>query len=168
MGKFIDLIGQRFGRLIVVSRAENDRQGQAQWNCVCDCGNFSIVRSRHLKYGRVKSCGCYHLERDSECHTKHSLSETRLYKIYLGMKQRCYNTKNHAYKHYGGRGITICAEWLDKDNSFINFYNWAMSNGYRSDLSIDRIDVNGNYEPCNCRWATAKEQQNNRRNNRKK
>lgn len=97
---------------------------------------------------------------------KHNMSNTRIYCIWDGMKQRCRNSKSKRYKDYGGRGIKICSEWLDKENGFINFYNWSMANGYKENLTIDRIDIDGNYEPLNCRWITNKEQQKNKRNNR--
>ena len=162
MGKFVDLTRMKFNKLTVITRAENGKFGNAKWLCQCDCGNITIVASKHLKTGETKSCGC--LKKDSYKY-KHRLSKTRIYRIYRNMKRRCYCIKEKDYKHYGGRGIKVYAEWLDKENGFMNFYNWSMQNGYRDDLSIDRINVNGNYEPSNCRWATAKQQANNKRNN---
>lgn len=161
--KFIDLTGQRFGFLTVAKRAENDNQGKAIWECKCDCGNMHTVSRTDLKNSHVKSCGCYTKEFQKTSHIKHGLKYTRLYRTWNDMKDRCYNPKCHAYSNYGGRGISICEEWK---NNVVNFYNWAMSNGYTDELSIDRINVNGNYEPSNCRWVTMKVQQNNKTTNR--
>lgn len=164
MGKLIDLTGRRFGRLTVVGRAENyvsPRGKQAtRWICQCDCGKKTTVVGGDLRDGSVKSCGCFFRECASKFNTTHGQSKTRLFKIWTGMKNRCYNPKNYSYAMYGGRGVTVCEEWL---NDFQVFYNWAMSNGYTEKLSIDRIDVNGNYEPSNCRWVTQKVQVINRR-----
>lgn len=159
MPKFKDLTGQRFNRLVVLERAENSRSNQTQWLCKCDCGNTVIVRSSSLINGHTKSCGCYsdEVRKINTDRTTHNKSHTRLYGIWTGMKARCYNPHVKIYKHYGGRGITICHEWRD----FNAFYNWAMSNGYADDLSIDRIDVNGDYSPDNCRWVDKITQMNN-------
>lgn len=165
MGKFVDLTGQRFGRLTVVERVYSKKGRHTNWLCKCDCGNKTITTKQHLTSNHTKSCGCLKLETLNKNRFKHGLCESRLYYIHSSMKDRCYNKNNKRYKNYGIRGIKVCDEWLNKENGFMNFYNWAMENGYRDDLTIDRIDVNGNYEPNNCRWATIMQQSNNKSNN---
>ena len=169
MGNFIDMTGQRFGRLVVKERAVN-RGEQTYWICICDCGNTKVARASDLRRGHTKSCGCLHKEvvagtlHHKINTTTHGKSNTRLYRIWSCMKTRCYNEKWINYKNYGGRGIAICDDWR---NDFQAFYTWALSHGYSDTLTIDRIDVNGNYEPTNCRWITLKEQQSNRTNTKK-
>lgn len=160
--RLINLTGSKFGRLTVIGRA-NDKKGKTYWHCVCECGTEKEVCASHLTSGRIVSCGCSSFDRISELNKTHGMTNTRLYNIWCGMHQRCYNKNLKNYRIYGGRGITVCQEWLD---DFMNFYNWAMENGYADNLSIDRIDVNGNYEPSNCRWATDKEQSCNTRRTR--
>lgn len=152
-----DLTGKRFGRLTVLERME-DGDRRAKWLCKCDCGRIKIVASTNLIQGNTVSCGC--LNRENQ--TTHGKSKTRLYRIYNNMKNRCYNSNVKAFPDYGGRGIKVCDEWLA---DFMNFYNWAMTNGYDDTKSIDRIDNDGSYEPSNCRWVGLKAQQNNKRSN---
>ncbi len=159
MNRLIDLTGQRIGSLTVLCRAENDKYGNVQWLCRCDCGQEVIRHSTNLLRGGNCSCGCQ-LAAISRANAKrtHGGRNTRLYSIWGGMRARC-NNKNMTY--YGARGITVCPEWDD----FAAFRDWALSHGYTDSLTIDRIDFDGPYSPENCRWVTIKDQERNKRTN---
>lgn len=156
------MTGQKFGRLTALYRLYNYHKKGVYWLCVCECGNLTEVSSLNLLSYHTTSCGCLQKEMTSKARKKHGKRHTKIYGVWQGMKRRCYNKNNPKYPIYGGRGITVCDEWND---DFQAFYNWAMSNGYKNGLTLDRINCDGNYEPNNCRWATQQQQQRNRRNN---
>ena len=150
--------GERYGRLTIIREVEpagSIHKRVRRFLCRCDCGNETICRLPNLKSGTTKSCGCYRKFVSSNRKDCHHLQNTRIYRIWCGMKRRCYNKHNEHFDRYGGRGIIVCDEWK---TDFMNFYDWAMSNGYDDKLSIDRINNEGNYEPSNCRWANQKQQ----------
>ena len=168
MDKFIDMTGwvmREHGvpdsRLAVICRAENRKNGTVRWQCQCSCGSTVVADGTKLRSGKIKSCGCYSKERKF----KHGETcvNSRLYRIWNNMKRRCYCETTPCYKNYGARGICVCDEWRE---NFVAFKCWALANGYTDDLTIEREDGDGNYEPSNCHWATMKEQENNTRHNR--
>lgn len=154
----VDISGQKFGRLTVVS-FHSVKGGSSKWNCVCDCGKTRVVRKGHLKSGDTKSCGCLVKEWVAENKTKHGMCGTPEYVSWQCMKYRCYYPKHKDYHSYGGRGITVCPQWLHSFETFLN----DMGTKPTPDYTIDRINVNGNYEPSNCKWSTMKEQNMNTR-----
>jgi len=156
--------GMTFGRLKVIEYAGQNIHYEAKWKCKCDCGNEIIVMSGQLMAGRVNSCKECKKEKLRNRMTTHGMTNTRLFHIWQGLRSRCNNPNDKNYKNYGGRGIIVDKHW---NQSFESFYNWAINNGYKSNLTLDRTNVNGNYEPVNCRWATIKQQCNNTRVNRK-
>ena len=164
--RYKDLTGMRFGRLSVIERTNDHFYPSGRhdvcYACLCDCGNTVNVLGIHLRSGHTVSCGCYRVETSRETFTKHGKTNTRLYTIWKNVHARCLNANHDDYKNYGDRGITICDEWL---HNFERFEEWSLCHGYNDSLSLDRIDVNGNYAPDNCRWVTQKTQCNNTRKN---
>ena len=165
MDRSIEISGQKFGRLTAVKRLEKSDKAGFIWECLCDCGNVINVSVKMLRSGNTKSCGCLRDEKISLVNKKHGESKkSRLYGVWVGIRQRCNDPSHKSYKNYGGRGIRVCDEW----NDFMTFKDWAIRNGYDEsaeygDCTIDRIDVNGNYEPSNCRWVDMKIQACNKR-----
>ena len=160
---FDDLTGKTFNRLTVIKRVYRNNSKKVYWKCRCVCGKETTVESSKLKGGYTKSCGCLNNEnrnRHINELTTHNMSNSKLFEVWCSMRRRCENRKDKAYKWYGAKGVKVCDEWQG-EGGFQNFYNWSIKNGYKENLSIDRIDFNGNYEPSNCRWITQKEQCNN-------
>ena len=155
--KMLRLEGKRFGKLVVIEFV-GFKNHLSVWKCKCDCGNEKNVIGAYLTNGETKSCGCL----QKEVVTTHGGSNSKLYQVYQSMIQRCCNKKAQEYERYGGRGITVCKLWL---SDFANFRKWAMKNGYKEGLTIDRVNNDGNYCPENCKWSTMKEQAQNRSTN---
>ena len=154
---FKDLMGQRFGRLVVINKEGRSKGREIIWQCLCDCNNLRIVIGSRLTSGRVKSCGCLQKDRTKEMNVTHGKYHSRIYSIWRNMFSRCTNSNHDSYPDYGGRGIQVCERW----RKFENFF--ADMGDVPEGLTIDRIEVDGNYEPGNCRWATWSEQNLNKR-----
>lgn len=156
-GPHRDLAGMRFGDLVAIKWV-----GRGKWFCVCDCGKERSILGYSIVSGNTKSCGCLKRQVLLSRNRKHGMRRTRIYGIWNRMRQRCRDTHSSDYESYGGRGITVCKEW----QRFEFFHRWALDNGYSLSLTIDRIDNDGDYAPANCRWVTAAEQAQNKRNSR--
>lgn len=153
MPKLVPLEGKRYGNLLVIERYGNGCP--VRYMCKCDCGNLISIRADKLQSGMKLNCGCVRKKR-SDC--RYDTKNSKLYHVYISMKQRCYNVRCKSYKNYGGRDIVVCDEWLGRDG-YVNFQKWAFQNGYidgrkQGEFTLDRINVNGNYEPANCRWIS--------------
>lgn len=159
MAELKELLGKIFGRLKVISRYGSDKHHRATWLCKCSCGKETIVNSHNLLHGITKSCGCLSHDKLVNRNKSHGFSKTPIYKIWTGMKKRCLNKNDKRYESYGGRGISVCTEWLQ----FEVFYNWSVQSGYKDGLQIDRIDNDKGYSPKNCRWVTSLQQACNKR-----
>ena len=164
----LDISGMSFGKLTAIEKTgygvDKDGKRYALWKCKCECGNEIIAKQHTLVSGGKKSCGCMRKRDYTKPIVNHSMSKTRIYRTYHAMLNRCMDEQEQHYPDYGGRGIKVCKEWTGV-YGFLNFYKWSMQNGYTEDLTIDRIDVNGDYEPDNCRWTTIQVQSTNKRNN---
>ena len=168
MAKHQDLTGKKFGRLTVLKEVGHPKPGQYLWECECSCSNHThiIVDGHKLKNGNTKSCGCLHrelLQKRNKENAIHHIENERIYRIWRGMKERCYNKSHKKFEYYGGKGIKICQQWLD---SYETFEKWSLNNGYNDDLTIERKDNSLDYCPENCCWATWTEQQNHKSNNK--
>ena len=162
MPNLIDLTGLKFGRLTVVCRVKSAKPKAIMWRCKCECGKECTVNGLYLREGGTRSCGCLAKDVVTARNYRHGMSHSRLNNIWRDMIRRCDSPNRYAHEYYHDKGVTICDEWR---HNFKSFYEWAIDNGYSDKLTIDRIDVNGNYEPGNCRWVTMKKQCNNKTNN---
>lgn len=156
------LENQKFGRLTVIKEVGRTKSGSTTWLCKCECGCDKVVSSSSLLHGKTQSCGCIKREQNIEMFFTHGETHSPLHKLWAGLKNRCYNKNARKYANYGGRGIKVCAEWK---TNYLAFKNWCLANGYEPGLTLERLDVNGDYSPSNCIFATQKVQQNNRTNN---
>lgn len=159
MSRLIDITGLEVGRLTVVNRVENIGSTTV-WLCRCECGGTKEIRGSHLRNGATKSCGCLQIEAVKKMATKSGNCKSPVYQVWIDMKNRCHNTNDQSYRHYGGRGISVTEEWTE---SFINFETWCFENGWENWLQLDRIDNDGSYEPSNCRFITHRENTLNQR-----
>lgn len=164
MGKFVDLTGQRFGKLVVTGQGERTPKGRIMWECLCDCGKRHNVSTCHLKSGAITDCGCGKSKRTTERNLKHGGASSRLYNIWIKMRDRCKNPNSQDWGLYGGKGVKVCQDW---DSSFELFREWSLANGYDDTKTIDRRNSDGDYCPDNCRWTTSEVQANNTSRNRK-
>lgn len=156
-----DITGQVFGRLTVLQPSHKDARGEWHWICKCECGKQITASGYKLRSGNTQSCGCLKAEilKSGALRRTHGMTSSRIYYAWCNMKSRCNNPKNEMYKNYGGRGIRVCKEWAD---SFEEFMRWALNHGYSDEMTIERINVGGDYTPKNCKWITAREQYLNR------
>ena len=167
MDRSIDLTGKKFGRLTAVKKVGRNKQGNAIWECACDCGGTCTVRSIDLRNGNTNSCGCYRSKLSTERVSKHGMAGTKMHDLWVNMKHRCFCKTDKRYKNYGGRGITVCEEWKDDFQAFYDYVSQLPHFGEKG-YSLDRINNDGNYEPNNVKWSTPKEQANNRRKPKRK
>jgi len=160
---FKDILGLKFGKLLVIAfSSRRSNEGSCYWLCKCDCGNEIEIDGKALRSGHTQTCGCSKEGAKTKARELYGELGVAIYSRWLNMRKRCLSPKYKSYLDYGGRGISICAEWEDIEV----FCNWAIDSGFAPELELDRIDVNGNYCPLNCRWITEKEQNRNKRNNR--
>lgn len=158
-----DITGLKFGKLTALKRVSNDKYGHAIWLCECECGNQISVLKSSLTTGRTRSCGCLFKQTRHTAAKTHGQSKTRLFGVWVNMHERCENPHRKDWRYYGGKGVKVCDEWSE----FTAFAEWATRNGYSDNLTIDRVDVNGGYNPDNCRWVSWEKQMNNTTRNRR-